>query len=587
MRSNKRRRHDSSSSSSYSSGSEIDARSRKKRTQREPKKPEKTKKESKKPVKKKSRKTRYRRDASVSSSSRSCSTCRGRSSPSGRSRSRARGNKRVKLRGRSRSRSLPRADRKAKLGGRNRSSSPPARADRRVKSKEGSKLKGRERGRSRRSVRRMSSKRDGGRYLSRSCSSCDKSRSCSSRSYSRSQSHSDGKGKEVDQPKRLKSALVVTKESEELERRGSRSYSESRSHSKGKGKEVDQPRRLKSALVVTKESEKMEQISGRDNVFQAYDDLGRSFDACEQASDDRQVEFVGEKHGADIWVEDTAYVKGDNYDLTKLNTEPVKNADCGNYDSTRKNGGDAVNAGSSEPEDLELLLRQKALENFRKFRGGFLEQKGMSGDQKDESIQTEPCKDDGRFVEAKDTIVSSDCKFASSLERQGSIQGGIPMTQPRLRSIVNIPTQNADGNSIISCQNASESSRLAVNSIVTSTTDGQTIPNHLKSKEEPLDKFSSGKTLSAKDIQNKKAVVEPGSSATIGDELKIADGSASGASTCLNAKSGNKPVEKDTTGSHFEQKTFSRMHDGEMVQVSYKVYIPKKSPALARRQLQR
>ncbi|KAG0468531.1 hypothetical protein HPP92_017859 [Vanilla planifolia] len=41
------------------------------------------------------------------------------------------------------------------------------------------------------------------------------------------------------------------------------------------------------------------------------------------------------------------------------------------------------------------------------------------------------------------------------------------------------------------------------------------------------------------------------------------------------------------SGSQFEQKTFSRMHDGEMVQVSYKVYIPKKTPALARRKLQR
>ncbi|KAG1347404.1 serine/arginine repetitive matrix protein 2 [Cocos nucifera] len=579
MRSTKRRRHDSSSSS-YSSGSEIDARSRKKRNQREPKRPEKMRKESNKPVKKKSRKTRYRRDASLSSSSRSCSTCRGRSSSSGgsesdsgRSRSRARGNKKVKLRERIRSRSPPRADRKAKLRGRSRSSSPPARADRKVISRDRSRSKGRERRRS----RRMSSKRDGGRYLSRSCSSCE----------GRSRSSREEKGKEVDQPKRLKSALVVTKESEEMETLGSRSYSESQSHSEGKGKEVDQPRQLKSALVVTKESEEMEGIRRRDKIIQCYDDLGRSVDAYEQALDDRQVELGGEKHSTDTWVEDTAYVKGDKHVLTKLDTEPAKNADFGNYDSTRKISGDSVNAGSSEPEDLELLLRQKALANFRKFRGGFLAQKNTSGDQKDESIQTELCKDAGRFDEAKDTIVSSNCKSTSSLECQASIQGGIPMTQPRIRSIVNIPTENGDGNSIICCQNASESSRPAVDRIVTSAADGQTTPNHLKSKEEPLDKLLSGKTLSAKDIQDKMTVAEPGSSATIGDELKIADGSASGASACLNVKNGNKLAEEDTTGSHFEQKTFSRMHDGEMVQVSYKVYIPNKSPALARRQLQR
>ncbi|XP_010929197.1 uncharacterized protein [Elaeis guineensis] len=596
MRSTKRRRHDSSSPS-YSSGSEIDARSRKKRNQRESKKPEKMRKESNKPVKKKSRKTRYRRDASVSSSSsyasRSCSTCRGRSSSSGgsesdsgRSMSRARGNKKVKLRERIRSRSPPPADRKAKLRGRSRSSSPPARADRKVKSRDRSRSKGMEMGRSRRSLRRMRSKRDGGGYLARSCSSCE-GRSRSSRSYSRSLSYSEGKGKEVDQPKRLKSALVVTKESEEMETLGSRSYSESHSHIEGKVKEVDQPRRLKSAFVLTKESEEMEGLRGRDKIIQGYDDLGRSFDAYEQALDDRQVELGGEKHSTGTWVEDTAYVKGDKYVLTQLITEPAKNADFGNYDSTRKNSRDAVNAGSSEPEDLEMLLRQKALENFRKFRGGFLAQKGTSGNQKDESIQNEPCTNAGRFVEAKDTIVSSNCKSTSSLECQGSGQGGIPMTQPRIRSIVSIPTENGDGNSIICCQNSSESSRPAVDPIVASAADGQTAPNHLKRKEEPLDKVSSGKTLSAKDIQNENAVAEPGSSATIGDELKIADGSASGASACLNVKNGNKLAEKSTTGSHFEQKTFSRMHDGEMVQVSYKVYIPKKSPALARRQLQR
>ncbi|KAK6157380.1 hypothetical protein DH2020_011628 [Rehmannia glutinosa] len=40
-------------------------------------------------------------------------------------------------------------------------------------------------------------------------------------------------------------------------------------------------------------------------------------------------------------------------------------------------------------------------------------------------------------------------------------------------------------------------------------------------------------------------------------------------------------------GSQFKEKTMFVMRGGEMVQVSYKVYIPKKAPALARRQLKR
>uniref|UniRef100_A0A2P2IXW3 Uncharacterized protein DDB_G0287625-like n=1 Tax=Rhizophora mucronata TaxID=61149 RepID=A0A2P2IXW3_RHIMU len=49
----------------------------------------------------------------------------------------------------------------------------------------------------------------------------------------------------------------------------------------------------------------------------------------------------------------------------------------------------------------------------------------------------------------------------------------------------------------------------------------------------------------------------------------------------------NKLRDEGMEGSQFEQKTMSVMRGGEMVQVSYKVYIPKKTPALARRQLKR
>ncbi|CAA0816001.1 Unknown protein [Striga hermonthica] len=45
--------------------------------------------------------------------------------------------------------------------------------------------------------------------------------------------------------------------------------------------------------------------------------------------------------------------------------------------------------------------------------------------------------------------------------------------------------------------------------------------------------------------------------------------------------------ENEAKDGSFEQKTMSVMRGGEMVQVSYKVYIPKKAPALARRQLKR
>ncbi|PNX78520.1 peptidyl-prolyl cis-trans isomerase g-like protein, partial [Trifolium pratense] len=48
-----------------------------------------------------------------------------------------------------------------------------------------------------------------------------------------------------------------------------------------------------------------------------------------------------------------------------------------------------------------------------------------------------------------------------------------------------------------------------------------------------------------------------------------------------------KAQDESNQGSQFEQKTMTVMRGGELVQVSYKVYIPKKTPALARRQLKR
>ncbi|KAK8527432.1 hypothetical protein V6N13_085261 [Hibiscus sabdariffa] len=51
--------------------------------------------------------------------------------------------------------------------------------------------------------------------------------------------------------------------------------------------------------------------------------------------------------------------------------------------------------------------------------------------------------------------------------------------------------------------------------------------------------------------------------------------------------SSDKQEDETKGGSQFQQKTMSVMRGGEMVQVSYQVYIPKRAPALARRQLKR
>ncbi|XVF18789.1 hypothetical protein REPUB_Repub11eG0053800 [Reevesia pubescens] len=63
--------------------------------------------------------------------------------------------------------------------------------------------------------------------------------------------------------------------------------------------------------------------------------------------------------------------------------------------------------------------------------------------------------------------------------------------------------------------------------------------------------------------------------------------SSSSVSTSGDISLSDKQEDKAKDGSQFQQKTMSVMRGGEMVQVSYQVYIPKRAPALARRQLKR
>ncbi|KAJ1423161.1 hypothetical protein SESBI_12603 [Sesbania bispinosa] len=68
-------------------------------------------------------------------------------------------------------------------------------------------------------------------------------------------------------------------------------------------------------------------------------------------------------------------------------------------------------------------------------------------------------------------------------------------------------------------------------------------------------------------------------------------GNSTAPESCIESSSvennSGKLQDESNQGSQFEQKTMNVMRGGEMVQVSYKVYIPKKTPALARRQLKR
>ncbi|CDP05947.1 unnamed protein product [Coffea canephora] len=292
--------------------------------------------------------------------------------------------------------------------------------------------------------------------------------------------------------------------------------------------------------------------------------------------------------------------------------------------SAKENGNytPLVGAGSGG-DDLEAILRQKALQNLNKFRGGHKSNTKPTSDQKN--------KDDGN--------VNASSTSKAAVER-------VVLDSGHTEKVYGIVKQNidhpADGSGL--SRNPKEDGLNSGNPVVGKSVSG-TSPFRGRSSGLDMryqatasgaspDKIlreikSEGKTTatvqttsvagnssfwessSGLDTPNKtttsvaspeKILIETESDRKT--ELKITQplspsvginkGSACSSATvepALSATSGGQSLnnQKDEAkdGGQYQQKTMSVMRGGEMVQVNYKVYIPQRAPALARRQLKR
>ncbi|KAM0943762.1 hypothetical protein DsansV1_C13g0125561 [Dioscorea sansibarensis] len=322
-------------------------------------------------------------------------------------------------------------------------------------------------------------------------------------------------------------------------------------------------------------------------------DVGRKKDTFEHCPEmkrtDEEVEHV--KNGAQSdGVEE--------FTSSKINEESMKHGD----DGAKKPCGPVENSNSSKVDDVELVLRLKALENFNKYRVGLLASSKF-GDKKAESGHTECVEDAGKPVETKlPSQAAVEMKPAKSMELQKRVEAeswasevriksvvGRP-AEARIKSVVSRPAQLSDA--LMSTDEINDNVRIKSNTVdnklIPSNGEALNSPNQLKSVNEFVNMLSPGQSSLAKDDQAKRISGEPKSSLAQEAEGNKADVCASGASSAPKTETGNhNPSENVVEATQFEQKTFSRIHDGETVQVSYKVYIPKRTPALARRQLQR
>ncbi|KAJ0966194.1 hypothetical protein J5N97_027332 [Dioscorea zingiberensis] len=432
---------------------------------------------------------------------------------------------------------------------------------------------------------------------SRSCSTC-RSRSIS-RSRSPARADRKGRGRGRQREKGGKSSQKSRYSSPNCST-CSGGYSTRSSNSSDRGRERNRKREnSRRPKLVSRNRENKERSRDEDKakIIKAYgdypSDVGRKKETYEHGPETkRTVEEVEDMQ------ENTQSDRVEEFTLSKGKEEPVKHGD----DGGKKPSGAVEDSNSSKVDDLELVLRLKALENFNKYRVGLFASSKV-GDGKDESGHTEYLKDAGKVSETKlssqmvITTASMERKPVKSLEhqtldeaeRQNSevrIKSAVSRpTEVRIKSVVTIPPQVSDVVKSTEENNdnlGSKSIVLDEDIIPSYYGEDQNSPSQLKSVNELANTLSPAQNSFAKDDQSKRTAGELRGNLLLEAEGNKTDVCAAGASS--GPKTGSANVREAT---QFEQKTFSRMHDGEVVQVSYKVYIPKKTPALARRQLRR
>ncbi|KAK2638959.1 hypothetical protein Ddye_026754 [Dipteronia dyeriana] len=275
--------------------------------------------------------------------------------------------------------------------------------------------------------------------------------------------------------------------------------------------------------------------------------------------------------------------------------EETNNEDSGGVDSPRS-------------YDLESVLRQKALENLRSFR------KVTQLDTKAPVNQKDMNECDAK------TLIASKAEFYQHKSPEGGDHIGGSLAEKNTTPAVNkgstfahnkISGMNDDNKGSLSIKddavhppdqgalasNPNENVSATVRSVsskprwvsLSSRKESSNTYTNKKHVVELQDPPQAKSAISNSVVETARTTISlPGNSN--GEEANNASASDD-PSTCPKSISGgvdsNKPQDEAKEDSQFQQKTMTVMRGGELVEVSYKVYIPKKAPALARRTFKR
>ncbi|KAL2476372.1 Uncharacterized protein Adt_37108 [Abeliophyllum distichum] len=219
-------------------------------------------------------------------------------------------------------------------------------------------------------------------------------------------------------------------------------------------------------------------------------------------------------------------------------------------------------------DDLETILRQKALENLRNFRGG-LQTHAIANLKIDNESDVNKFSSAGADV-IQNKSIKQDSSNVACLTREKD-HSSMPTITRDLSHYKEIEKDITGHDNVGKERRTNKQNAIHLS-------DGAALSIHSENED-----CSTAHVV----ITKPPSIPDPnqGAGATNACSSAIME------STCVEPTSGEHTLKDQQNeakdSSQFEQKRMSVMRGGEMVEVSYKVYIPKRAPALARRQLRR
>ncbi|CAO2836151.1 unnamed protein product [Amaranthus hypochondriacus] len=418
--------------------------------------------------------------------------------------------------------------------------------------------------------------------------------------------------------------IKESRESQKRSRHRSRSCSPCSLHSEEK---IRIPKRLKSVIVVAKEIEAIEELESnkddgdKDQIVFDYDDYpSKSVDSNDGVSVREAipnlVDVSSKKRSLDEPEKDFDVSHAKVLGVVDVERQLVKESG-GIIPSTVRlvhdfsigNSNEVTPNSSSNHADLETILRKKALENLLKRQG---KMSTMISANKKPELDIEVKKLSILEAQPVDQPLEGNTKSVQNLEKAVddfnyiSTNLPCPIVGPSKITNAHLPSTKIESVYLQEkCKNPCDflNSRPDVN--LSTSRKGfygakNTWKRQLLLHESSQKNLSSPREMIVKDSKQEMTcqpkISEP--QKTISKDFASSKFDSEVSTRIVEALTHTEPstseVENkdDKTNSadeeaQFQNKTMSVMRGGEMVQVSYKVYIPKKTPALSRRQLKR